>query len=418
MNENMAVANDDDEVVFKIKRSAIAEALRSDFEMPIPVTDENIEVVANQITALIEEFPTGVPTEFFDLGIDHHKGIDFYRKVYGLLDGPRCGAAWASEDSSLVYFAVTDEAGGLTVFHVPSAALAQIDRRDQGDLHGLSGAIRDLHADDAYAESDRVLEFARNSPEAAAFGSGSEPELGFYGVVYLYREDGKIDFSAAVDRFAFKADTRDLAALRGLSDAELASEIEKADAVYSQGWDVIHDHLDPNSFDLGVGRGAQAREFYEQVLEHAGDYDCTVNIWPAIDGGGVHVSVCPVAHGGNDLAVYSVDADKIGDGAITVRDLEDVGCREVYVEDFTERPDEVRFFLRTDADAYMFGSSLGKSLTVQYTGKEDIAPALREVRAYCKDAAEKRDPCLIGAMAQASAAKSATAEGEAGGKKL
>lgn len=74
--------------------------------------------------------------------------------------------------------------------------------------------------------------------------------------------------------------------------------------------------------------------------------------------------------------------------------------------------------LRTDADAYMFGSSLGKSLTVQYTGKEDIAPALREVRAYCKDAAEKRDPCLIGAMAQASAAKSATAEGEAGGKKL
>lgn len=115
---------------------------------------------------------------------------------------------------------------------------------------------------------------------------------------------------------------------------------------------------------------------------------------------------------------YSLDADKIGDSAITVRDLEDVGCREVYVEDFTERPDEVRFFLRTDADAYMFGSSLGKSLTVQYTGKEDIAPALREVRAYCKDAAEKRDPCLIGAMAQASAAKSATAEGEAGGKKL
>lgn len=61
---------------------------------------------------------------------------------------------------------------------------------------------------------------------------------------------------------------------------------------------------------------------------------------------------------------YSVDADKIGDSAITVRDLEDVGCRD------------------------------------------------------CKDAAEKRDPCLIGAMAQASAAKSATAEGEAGGKKL
>lgn len=173
MNQNMTAAKDDGEVVFKIKRSAIAEALRSDFEMPAPVTDANIEVVVNQITALIDEFPTGVPTEFFDLGIDHHKGIDFYRKVYGLLDGPCCGTAWASEDSSLVYFAVTDEAGGLTVFHVPSAALAQIDRRDQGDLHGLGGAIRDLHVDDAYAENSRVLEFARNSPAAAAFGSGA-----------------------------------------------------------------------------------------------------------------------------------------------------------------------------------------------------------------------------------------------------
>lgn len=49
---------------------------------------------------------------------------------------------------------------------------------------------------------------------------------------------------------------------------------------------------------------------------------------------------------------------------------------------------------------------------------EDIAPALREVRTYCKDATEKRDPQLICAKAQAAAAKSATAEGEAGGKKL
>lgn len=117
MNQNTVAVNDDDEVVFKIKRSAIADALRSDFEMPIPVTDENTEVVANQITALIEEFPTGVPTEFFDLGIDHHKGIDFYRKVYGIFDGRRCGLSWSSEDKSLVYFAVADEADGLTVFH-------------------------------------------------------------------------------------------------------------------------------------------------------------------------------------------------------------------------------------------------------------------------------------------------------------
>lgn len=264
MNQNIAAAKDDDEIVFKIKRSAIADALRSDFEMPIPVTDENIEVVVNQITALIEEFPTGIPTEFFDLGIDHHKGIDFYRKVYGLLDGSRCGTSWASEDKSLIYFAVTDEADGLTVFHIPSPALAQIDRREQGDLRGLAGAIQDLHVDDVYAENDRVLEFARNSPAAAAFGSGSEPEFGFYGAVYLYREDGKIDFSAAVGRFAFKADTRDLAALRRLSDSELASEIEKAGAAMTESVDAHMSHV----HGLG-GTEADSAAYYAARKWHA-----------------------------------------------------------------------------------------------------------------------------------------------------
>lgn len=248
MDENMMAAVSADEVVFKIKRSAIAEVLRSDFEMPIPVTDANIDVVVNQIASLIEEFSTGVPTEFFDLGIDHHKGIDFYRKVYGIFDGRRCGLSWSSEDKSLVYFAVADEANGLTVFHIPSAALAQIDRRDQGDLGCINGAVQDFHVDDAYAENDRVLEFARNSPAAAEFGLGGEqPEFGFYGAVYLYRdlyyENGKIDFSAAVDKFAFKAGGRDLAALRRLSDEELATETEKASVAMTELVDAHMSHV-------------------------------------------------------------------------------------------------------------------------------------------------------------------------------
>lgn len=120
------------------------------------------------------------------------------------------------------------------------------------------------------------------------------------------------------------------------------------DAIHAAGWGIIHDCLDPNSFDLGVGHSVQ----------------------------------------------------------------------EVHVDNFAEKPEEVRFFLRTDADVYLFGSSLGKSLEVEDRAGEDIAPALREVRTYCKDATEKRDPQLICAKAQAAAAKSATAEGEAGGKKL
>lgn len=43
---------------------------------------------------------------------------------------------------------------------------------------------------------------------------------------------------------------------------------------------------------------------------------------------------------------------------------------------------------------------------------------LREVRTYCIDASKNRDPQLICAKAQAAAAKSAAAEGDAGGKKL
>ena len=190
------------------------------------------------------------------------------------------------------------------------------------------------------------------------------------------------------------------------------------DTIYSQGWGAIHDCLDPNSFDLEVGHSKQAIEFYEQVFDCDGDFYPTVNVWPAVDGGGVHVSVCPVTFGERDLAVYKVDAGKIGDGPITIRDLDDVGAREVHVDDFAEKPEEVRFFLRTDADVYLFGSSLGKSLAVEDADEEDIAPALREVRTYCIGAGKNRDPQLICAKAQAAAAKSATAEGDAGGKKL
>lgn len=78
----------------------------------------------------------------------------------------------------------------------------------------------------------------------------------------------------------------------------------------------------------------------------------------------------------------------------------------------------IDFIVLEHGDVYLFGSSLGKSLAVEDADEEDIAYALREVRTYCKDATEKRDPQLICAKAQAAAAKSATAEGDAGGKKL
>ena len=74
---------------------------------------------------------------------------------------------------------------------------------------------------------------------------------------------------------------------------QLGNHIDNA--IYEAGWDVIHDRLDVRSFDLGVGHSKQAKEFYEQVFECDGDFYPTVNVWPAVDGSGVHVSVCQVA---------------------------------------------------------------------------------------------------------------------------
>lgn len=143
--------------------------------------------------------------------------------------------------------------------------------------------------------------------------------------------------------------------IRGLTDAELAIEIEKAGAA---------------------------------MVEH-------------VDAHMAHVH--GLGDGDGDSAAYYAARKRYAD---------------LRLENFWEKPEEVRLFLRTDADVYLFGSSLGKSLTVEDRAGDDIAPALREVRTYCKDATEKRDPQIIGAMAQAAAAKSATAEGDAGGKKL
>lgn len=147
------------------------------------------------------------------------------------------------------------------------------------------------------------------------------------------------------------------------------------------------------------------------ILEHDDVAGCAL-IAGAVDG------VVPAIDGYNTPYVVAKGYDHATRNWEDCTLFDDIGTREVHVDDFTEKPEEVRLFLRTDGDVYLFGSSLGKSLAVEDADEEDIAYALREVRTYCKDATEKRDPQLICAKAQAAAAKSATAEGDAGGKKL
>lgn len=72
---------------------------------------------------------------------------------------------------------------------------------------------------DAYTESDAVAEFARTSRAAASFRPS----------VLVWARDGELDLEV-VKRFATDPYAREKRAIRGLSDAQLESEIAKAAA--------------------------------------------------------------------------------------------------------------------------------------------------------------------------------------------
>lgn len=118
MDWDMAVIEDDDDIVFKVKRSAIAEALRSNALVPIPATDANIDVAVNQLFSKIKEVSLPVIDDYyFDLGMDYfYNGRSLYKRIYELFecnvnfDGfCLClGFSWVSKDESILYLAITN----------------------------------------------------------------------------------------------------------------------------------------------------------------------------------------------------------------------------------------------------------------------------------------------------------------------
>ena len=88
MDWDMAVIEDDDDIVFKVKRSAIAEALRSNALVPIPATDANIDVSVNQLFSKIKEVSLPVIDDYyFDLGMDYfYNGRSLYKRIYELFE--------------------------------------------------------------------------------------------------------------------------------------------------------------------------------------------------------------------------------------------------------------------------------------------------------------------------------------------
>ena len=107
------------------------------------------------------------------------------------------------------------------MLHFPASALEGLDSPalSHEDLFDVLGAVQDLHVGDAYAESDAVAEFARTSRAAALFRPS----------VLVWARDGELDLEV-VKRFATDPYAREKRAIRGLSDAQLESEIAKAAA--------------------------------------------------------------------------------------------------------------------------------------------------------------------------------------------
>lgn len=305
---------DDEFCTIRWCREDIAEALSEYLAYPIPATEKNIDAAIGQLMAhdsfqdrSIEdgwETIGGIIVEDeLDLGFSTKQGADFYRDAFGLSNFTEA-VVWPSSEGDAAFVmtsAVDSEDGDLAVYKIDADLIgdSKITVDDIERLggkrelcvykHGFDGieairafanrvavdrfderfGVNNLYGElpDLAPTLRKVTEDARTAvqqprdPQAIAAAALSAAEGGAKGAV---EHVGKINFSAAVDSFAFKADTRDLAALRELSDAELASEIEKAGTAMTERVDAHMSHV----HGLG-GTEADSAAYYAAQKWHA-----------------------------------------------------------------------------------------------------------------------------------------------------
>ena len=299
---------DDEFCTIRWCREDIAEALSEYLAYPIPATEKNIDAAIGQLMAhdsfqdrSIEdgwETIGGIIVEDeLDLGFSTKQGADFYRDAFGLSNFTEA-VVWPSSEGDAAFVmtsAVDSEDGDLAVYKIDADLIgdSKITVDDIERLggkrelcvykHGFDGieairafanrvavdrfderfGVNNLYGElpDLAPTLRKVTEDARTAvqqprdPQAIAAAALSAAEGG---------AKGEINFSAAVDSFAFKADTRDLAALRELSDAELASEIEKAGTAMTERVDAHMSHV----HGLG-GTEADSAAYYAAQKWHA-----------------------------------------------------------------------------------------------------------------------------------------------------
>lgn len=304
---------DDEFCTIRWCREDIAEALSEYLAYPIPATEKNIDAAIGQLMAhdsfqdrSIEdgwETIGGIIVEDeLDLGFSTKQGADFYRDAFGLSNFTEA-VVWPSSEGDAAFVmtsAVDSEDGDLAVYKIDADLIgdSKITVDDIERLggkrelcvykHGFDGieairafanrvavdrfderfGVNNLYGElpDLAPTLRKVTEDARTAvqqprdPQAIAAAALSAAEGGAKGAV----EHVGNNFSAAVDSFAFKADTRDLAALRELSDAELASEIEKAGTAMTERVDAHMSHV----HGLG-GTEADSAAYYAARKWHA-----------------------------------------------------------------------------------------------------------------------------------------------------
>ena len=289
---------DDEFCTIRWCREDIAEALSEYLAYPIPATEKNIDAAIGQLMAhdsfqdrSIEdgwETIGGIIVEDeLDLGFSTKQGADFYRDAFGLSNFTEA-VVWPSSEGDAAFVmtsAVDSEDGDLAVYKI-DADLIGDSKITVDDIERLGGK-RELCV---YKHGFDGIEAIRAFANRVAVDRFDER----FGVNNLYgelpdlaptlrkvTEDARTAVQQPRDPQAIAAaalsaaeggakgavehvGNRDLAALRELSDAELASEIEKAGTAMTERVDAHMSHV----HGLG-GTEADSAAYYAARKWHA-----------------------------------------------------------------------------------------------------------------------------------------------------
>ena len=278
---------DDEFCTIRWCREDVAAALSEYLAYPIPATEKNIDTAIGQlmfrdglqdrsiedgwdtISAIIDE-------DELDFGISTAQGVDFYKEAFDL---STCTDAviWPSGDGNaafvMAYPADSDD-GDLAVYKIGGGLIGD-DEITVEDIEGLGGTRELCVYKHGFDGIEAIRDFA-NRTAVCKFDErvvvrdpiGAMPDLGptLRNTAVLDEWDARLAMQQPRDPQGIAAaeDSSRLVALRRLSDAELASEIEKAGDAMTELVDAHMSHV----HGLG-GTEADSAAYYAARKRHA-----------------------------------------------------------------------------------------------------------------------------------------------------